>query len=273
MASASATLAGLSIDLGQAATARPKVDALVFTAPPGVDNYSARVMIEASDDLQDWSDGAEGRLDWLSNSASDMLANNRSAFNLRSMRYARLRRIEGTPRMFSTVLAEHAEADAAPAVTDTLLVAAQPGAFAGDLVYPVGRAVPLSSIGMQLSEPGMVVPSQIGRYVELPAVARAVGREQAPGAERPLADVAPGYQAQELPALESAVAGPVVVQHQAADDPSQAARAGMSATARTAVLWGALLLGVLVLALLSWRMLRVPTVNASDTPDADGPAL
>jgi hypothetical protein len=70
--------------------------------------------------------------------------------------------------------------------------------------------------------------------------------------------------------IAAAVAGPVVVQH-AAQETSDAASAGLSATARTAVLWGVLLLGVGVLALLSWRMMRqLPAVEAGANADGDG---
>jgi len=345
-----AALGGLLLDMGEGAARQPMVNALVFTAPPGVANYSAQVTIEASDDLQDWHSVGEGRLDWLSNSTSDTLANNRIAFEAHHMRYVRLRWREGEPRVFGAIAAEREVADAAAAAPDTLLVQAQPGEFPGDLVYPVGRAVPLRSLGMRLAETGTVVPSEIGRYVEVPAVpgaartasahrwqfapllrttfynisqdgsvrtpadltieplsidrlvvrpltplaskpplqigwlpatlvfaAReagpytlAVGRPQATSTAAALSDVAPGYRPAELLKLEAAVAGPAVVQH-AAQEQSDAARAGLSATARTAVLWGVLLLGVGVLAFLSWRMMRQMPAAATDRPDADGP--
>lgn len=348
-----ATLAGLLIDIGQPAPERPMFDALVFTAPPGETNYSARVTLEASDDLQEWSSVAEGRLDWLSNSASDTLANNRIAFTPRNMRYVRVRWVEGTPRMFGAIAAEREESEAVPYAPDTMLVAAQPGAFPGDLVYPIGRAVPLRSIGMQLTETGTVVPCEIGRYIEVPAVpgaaaarsasrwqfalmlrttfynimqdgavrmpadltidalsvdrlvirpstafsgqpalrigwlpatlifaARdagpytlAVGRDGAGSVQRPLSDVAPGYKAQELLAIDTATTGQVAVRRVGPEEPSQAARAGLSATARTAVLWSVLLLGVIVLGFLSWRLATQSNAKRNDTPDADGPPL
>ena len=351
-----AGLGGLLLDMGADAHRQPMFNALVFTAPPGVMNYSAQVTIEASDDLQDWRSVGEGHLDWLSNSTSDTLANNRIAFEPHRMRYVRLRWLEGEPRVFGAIAAEREVVDAAAAAPDTMLVQAQPGEFPGDLVYPVGRAVPLRMIGMRLPDTGTVLPSEIGRYVEVPHVpgaartagaqrwqfaplirttfynilqdgsvrtpadlaiepisvdrlvvrpltplaskpalqigwlpatlifaAReagpytlAVGRPQAASAAAALADVAPGYRPAELLKLEAAVAGPAVAQH-TAQEQSDAARAGLSATARTAVLWGVLLLGVAVLAFLSWRMMRQMPVTeaggagAAGRPDADGP--
>jgi hypothetical protein len=343
-------LGGLLLDMGEGAARQPMINALVFTAPPNVANYSAHMTIEASADLQDWQSVGEGRLDWLSNSSSDTLANNRIAFEPHRMRYVRLRWLEGEPHVFGAIAAERDVPDAAAATPDTMLVQAQPGEFPGDLVYPVGRAVPLRSIGMRLPEMGMVVPSEIGRYVELPTVpgaarrpgaprwqfapllrttfyniaqdgsvrtpadltleplsvdrlvvrpltplaskpalqigwlpatlvfaAReagpytlAVGRPQAISAAARLSDVAPGYRPAELLTIAAAVAGPVMVQH-AAQETSDAASAGLSATARTAVLWGVLLLGVGVLALLSWRMMRqLPAVEAGANADGDG---
>ncbi|MDQ2822854.1 MAG: DUF3999 domain-containing protein [Pseudomonadota bacterium] len=343
-ATAAGALAGVLIDLGQAAP-EGKVSALVFTAPPGVDNYSAGVVIESSDDLQTWHWLADAPLDWLSNGAKDTLANNRIAFDARAMRYVRLRWRDGKPRMFGAVVAEREQAGTLAYAPDTLLIAPQPGEFAGDLAYPVGRAVPLRNIAMPLTETGTVIPSEVGYYVELPAIrgaaaprtaarwqftpllrttfyriaqkdgsvrtppdlmvaptsvdrlvvrpltpltstpslrigwlpatmifaAReagpytlAVGRDQAPGTQAALSDVAPGYRAPELLGLATAHAGPAVQQRGAAPDRSAAERAGWSATARTAVLWGVLLLGVLVLAVLCWRMVR--QMRAGETP-------
>lgn len=324
-------LAGLLIDLDLAAPEQETVTALVVTPPPGAANYSARVALETSADLQTWRPVAEAQLDWLSNAGRDTLSNNRIALDGPAMRYMRLRWREGQPRLFGAIAVERTVAAASAYAPDTLLVAAQTGAFPGDLAYPVGRAVPVRTVGLLLAETGMVIPSAIGHYVEAPVVragaskwqfvpllrttfyriaqdgsvrtppdlilaplsvdrlvvrpltpvavqpalrigwlpatlifaARepgpytlAVGRDKAPGAQAPLAEVAPGYRDAELLAIAPAVAGPVVVQHAAAQDPSAAERAGWSAWARQAALWGALLLGALVLAVLCWRLLK-----------------
>lgn len=343
------TLAGLLIDLNPAAQGQPMFSALAFTAPPGVANYSARVTIEASDDLQDWHSVTEGRLDWLSNSASDTLANNRIVFEPSSMRYVRLRWREGEPRMFGAIAAEGEVIDVVAVTPDTLQVAAQPGEFPGDLIYPIGKAVPLRTIGMELADTGTVAPVEIGRYVAVPVVPGAAvgrpahrvqfapilrttfykimqngavrtpsdviiaplsvdrlvvrpqtaltsqpvlhigwtpatlifatreagpytlafGRDNVRSSQAALADVAPGYRPPELLALEKAVAGPVKVQHLAEQETSDATRAGMSATTRTAALWGTLILGVLVLGLLTWRMVKSP-VTRDDSEKRDG---
>lgn len=339
-------LTELLIDLDLPAPEPAMVNALVFTAPPGVDNYSARVTLEASDDLQAWHYVAEAQLNWLNNGARDTLANNRIAFGARPMRYVRLRWREGKPLQFGAIAVERELVDAVAYAPDTMLVAAQPGVFPGDWAYPIGPAVPVRSLGLQLNETGVVIPSEIGRYVELPTVhgaaqqaanrwqfvpllrttfykiaqdgsvrtppelavgpwsidrlvvrplapvgiqpalrvgwlpatlifaAReagpytlAVGRDRAPSAQAPLSDVAPGYRAPELLAIAPAAAGRAVLQQPAGLDASDAQRAGLSATTRTAVLWGALLLGVLILAVLSWKMLKQLRAG-----DADGEA-
>lgn len=324
-------LAGLLIDLALPDPGNAMVNALVFTAPPGLANYSARVALEASDDLQVWRTVAEAQLDWLDNGTHDTLVNNRIAFNARAMRYMRLRWREGQPRMFGAIAVEREVVDAVAYAPDTLLVAAQDGAFPGDLVYPVGPALPLRTVGMQLAETGVVVPSEIGHYIEVPALragagrwqfapllrttfyriaqddavrtppdmvlapisvdrlvvrpltpvagkpairigwlpatlifaAReagpytlAVGREQAPAAVSALADIAPGYREAELLTITVASAGPAMLQHPVAQQATTAEGARQAATARTLALWSALLLGVLVLAVLSWKMVR-----------------
>jgi hypothetical protein len=81
-------LGGLLLDMGEGAARQPMINALVFTAPPNVANYSAHMTIEASADLQEWQSVGEGRLDWLSNSTSDTLANNRIAFEPHRVRTA-----------------------------------------------------------------------------------------------------------------------------------------------------------------------------------------
>ena len=328
-------LAGLLIDLNLTATEQTMVNALVFSPPPGVDNYSARVTLEASDDLQVWAYVAEAPLNWLNNGAKDTLANNRIAFGARPMRYVRLRWLEGKPLPFGAIDVERELVDAVAYAQDSMVVAAQPGVFPGDWTYPIGLAVPVRSLGLQLDAAGVVIPSEIGRYVELPTVhgaaaqpasrwqfvpllrttfyriaqdgsirtppdlavgpwsldrlvvrpltpsaiapalrvswlpatlifaAReagpytlAVGRDHASSAQSALSDVAPGYRPPELLTIAQAAAGPVLHQQPVAQEASDAQRAGLSATARTAVLWGVLLLGVLVLALISWKMVK-----------------
>lgn len=332
-----ASLAGLLLDLGPAATGQEMISALVFTAPPGAANYSARLHIEESDDLQEWSYVADAKLDWLSNGANDTIANNRIAFDARPLRYVRLSWREGKPRMFAAIAAERAPVETTAYAPYSLLVSPQAGVVPGDLVYPVGRAIPLRSIGLPLDRTGTIMTSDVGRYMELPAVrasaaaqgagrwqfdallrttfykiaqadgtvrtppdvsigplsvdrlvvrplqavdikpslrigwmpatmifaARdaapytlAMGKEDAPSVQAPLSEVAPGYRESELLATPAATAGALRVQHTAGQEASLAQRAGLSATARTAVLWGVLLLGVLVLAILCWRMVK-----------------
>lgn len=310
-------LAALLIDLGPPTPDQAPATALVFAPPAGMINYSARVTLEASDDLQEWHIITEAPLNWLSNSASDTLTNNRIAFGARSVRYLRVRWRAGKPAMFAGIAAERDTADAPASVPDTLTVPAQAGVFAGDLVYPVGVAVPVRTIGMPLDQAGVVIPSEVGHYIALaggrwqfepllrttfyrivqdgavrtppdtsttplsvdrlvirpttplairPALrigwlpttmvfaAReagpytlAVGRPGARSGQMPLADIAPGYHGPELLKLQAATPGPAVVQ-----TPVPAQEAG--AVGRTAVLWGVLLLGVLVVAIMTWKL-------------------
>jgi hypothetical protein len=175
---AAPALSGLLIDLNLAAPEQETVTALVVTPPPGAANYSARVSLETSADLQTWRPVADAQLDWLSNAGRDTLSNNRIALDGPAMRYMRLRWREGQPRLFSAIAVERTVADTVAYAPDTLLVPAETGAFPGDLAYTVGRAVPVRTIGLPLAETGMVIPSEIGRYVEVPVVRAGAGRWQ-----------------------------------------------------------------------------------------------
>lgn len=85
----------------------------------------------------------------------------------------------------------------------------------------------------------------------------AVGRERAPAAARPVDQVAPGFSEGELLKLQRASAGPARAQAGVAEGADAAARAAASgAQRRLLLLWGVLLLGVGVLAVMVWRLLR-----------------
>ena len=72
-----------------------------------------------------------------------------------------------------------------------------------------------------------------------------------------LAQVAPGFSAQELLKLEQATAGALQARQDAGPtDESSALTAGMSAHTRMLILWGVLLLGVSVLGVMGWRLVR-----------------
>ena len=81
----------------------------------------------------------------------------------------------------------------------------------------------------------------------------AVGRERAPATSRPVAQVAPGFSDVELRQLGQATAGPAIAQQGAGAAPHDD---DAGARTRLLVLWGTLLLGTGVLALMVWRLLR-----------------
>ena len=81
----------------------------------------------------------------------------------------------------------------------------------------------------------------------------AVGRDRAPATSRPLAQVAPGFSDVELRQLDRATAGPAIAQQGAGVAPHDD---DAGARTRLLVLWGMLLLGTGVLALMVWRLLH-----------------
>ncbi|PWF39122.1 DUF3999 family protein [Massilia glaciei] len=89
--------------------------------------------------------------------------------------------------------------------------------------------------------------------------ALAFGRADAKSALRDLAQVAPGFSASEVYAVEQALAGPLklnIGNNTATEATSGAFLAGSSARTRMWALWGALLLGVAVLGFMAWRLVR-----------------
>ena len=64
------TLAGLVLDLGTLPQGA-QVAGLTLAPPPGARNYSAQLIAEASDDLQDWQPLAETTVSWLVNASGE----------------------------------------------------------------------------------------------------------------------------------------------------------------------------------------------------------
>ena len=86
----------------------------------------------------------------------------------------------------------------------------------------------------------------------------AVGRGEARNDAQTLAQVAPGFRVEELQRLPLARTGELNPLNPAAEQVAQTAaqRATESAQQRTLALWGALLLGVAILAAMTWKLVR-----------------
>ncbi|WGG53606.1 DUF3999 family protein [Rugamonas sp. DEMB1] len=107
-----------------------------------------------------------------------------------------------------------------------------------------------------------------------PPYSLAVGRDKAVAAARALGQVAPGFSAAEVQTLETASAGPAQQRHAGADAAADdaLAQAGAAARQRLWVLWGVLLLGVAVLGLMVWRLVKpaASKVEAADSKPSAG---
>ncbi|MDQ1921502.1 DUF3999 family protein [Massilia pseudoviolaceinigra] len=166
-AAAASGIDTLVLDLGAPATS-VSIDALRFTLPAGVSSYSARVVLEVSDDLKRWDTVGETDLSWLVNERTETLASDRMDFEARSFRYARLGWRQGKPLQFAAISAESPLNTALAPAVERLVIQPKPGRFPNDHVYPSSLAIPVQRIGLDLGEQNVVMPAQLGRYVELP---------------------------------------------------------------------------------------------------------
>lgn len=160
-------LAALVLDLGtlpQGAT----VSGLTLAPPPGMRNYSAQLVAEASADLQDWQPLAETTVSWLVNAGGDSASSNRIVFPAQRLRYVRLRWADGEPAEFGAVTAQASQAQDAPRQWDDVTLPGQRAAGSRDLVYTAPLAVPAESVGVVLREQNVVLPVAIGRYAARP---------------------------------------------------------------------------------------------------------
>lgn len=307
-----------------AEAAAAPVTALSFTLPPGVASYSARVALDASDDLQAWEPVAQGALSWLVNDRGERVGRHRIEFDAQPMRYARLRWLDGEPLEFAAVAAERVRRSAPPQERDSIVLQGQRAGSGPDLVYAAPPALPVQALGLALHGNNVVLPVLIGQYRQLPGrdpgsdlrvlvnttffqltqdgrqrmsadvelapvhAAQWVLRPQAPLAQLPelrlrwqpatlvfvaggtapytlafgrdgvsssqvpIGRIAPGFSAGEVAALEPAQAGAPVQQR----TPLGAGAEQGAAWRRRALLWGLLLVGVGVLALMAWRLAR-----------------
>lgn len=170
--SAAAKLGGLVLDLGAAGKdARAGgATALQLQLPAGLDIYTARIAVEVSDDLKQWTDDGEAVVSWLANADRKTLASDRIELDGVQGRYARLRWREGTPLQFGGVVAEWRGRTLAPRHIETMLITGRPGRAAGDIVYPAALALPVRSLGLQFEQRNVVAQAVLGHYVEVPVL-------------------------------------------------------------------------------------------------------
>lgn len=144
------------------------IAALELMPPASESSYSARVMLEASDDLQHWAPVTDAALSWLVNSQGGRVQKNRIEFAPRSFRYARLSWLEGKPVEFAAISADWVTALRAPAQWDSLVLQPTPGRSGEDLVYAAPLAIPVASVGLVFQGQNIVLPAAIGQYRDLP---------------------------------------------------------------------------------------------------------
>lgn len=159
-------LHGLVLDLQGGARAPASVDALSFTLPANVGSYSARVVLEASDDLQQWDEVARSSLNWLVNNQGAQVRQDRIAFPAQPLRFARLRWIEGQALEFAAVTAHRVAQQRSPVQWDSVVLQPRPAAAAtgADLVYDAPLAAPVEALGLELQGANIVMPVLVGQY-------------------------------------------------------------------------------------------------------------
>jgi hypothetical protein len=156
-------LQGLILDAGPPAK-DSRIDALRFTLPPGTDNYNAQVLLEVSDDLKQWDAIATTALNWLRNSDTQTLANDRIEFSPRSFRYARLSWQYGDPITFASIAAQQVSVTAIVPPRATIALKGTTGKSVDERLYPTPIAIPADSIGLQLDEGNTSMPVTLGVY-------------------------------------------------------------------------------------------------------------
>lgn len=164
--SAGDELASLVLDM------RPRdgaaVAALALTLPPGTGNYSARLVLETSDDLQRWTPLAEASVSWLVNRQGASVEQHRIEFAPRPFRYARLAWLEGKPVEFAAITADYVMEIRAPEQWDSLVLRAAAGRTGDDLVYAAPVAIPVEAVGLVFHGENAVLPAVLGQYREAP---------------------------------------------------------------------------------------------------------
>lgn len=156
-------LQGLILDAGPPAK-DSRIGALHFTLPPGTDNYNAQVLLEVSDDLKQWDAIATTTLNWLRNSDTQTLANDRIEFAPRAFRYARLSWQYGDPITFAGIAAQQVSVTAVASPRATITLKGTTGKDVDERLYATPIAIPADSIGLQLAEGNTSMPVTLGVY-------------------------------------------------------------------------------------------------------------
>ena len=156
-------LQALILDLGQQAPGS-RIGALRLTPPANAGDYSARVLLEASDDLKQWDAVGTTTVNWLRSNDTQTLANDSIAFAPRAFRYARLSWQEGQPLVFAAIAAQAvSETEMAPPRASIVLRGTS-GKLDADWVYATPIAIPADSIALQFRESNVVLPATLGVY-------------------------------------------------------------------------------------------------------------
>jgi hypothetical protein len=158
-------LAGLVLDLGELPSGA-SVSSLTLAPPPDMRNYSAALVVEASNDLQDWQPLAETTVNWLVNGRGDSVSSNRITFPAQRFRYARVRWADGNPAEFAAITAQVNRVQDAPQQWDTVTLPARRAGAGQDLIYAAPVAVPAERVGVVLRGQNIVLPVTIGRYAQ-----------------------------------------------------------------------------------------------------------
>ena len=175
-ASSSDLLSGLILDFGaqdeSTETVAAQIAALHFAAPENKPNYNAEVWLEISKDLKTWETIGAADIGWLTNDNAQTLSNDRlefHPFSRQAFRYARLTWRKGDPVLFPAIEAEQLAVKPTEAQRETLWIKPAAGKIGSDLAYPAGIGLPVDQVSLKLSEPNVVFPMTLGKYVERPS--------------------------------------------------------------------------------------------------------
>lgn len=162
-------LTSLVLDM-QAAQRTPQtrdsaaVSAIALTLSAGVANYNARLALDGSDDLQHWEMLADSAVSWLANNQGARVRKDRIEFTPHTLRFVRIRWLEGMPVEFAAVAAERVVRKYTPAQRESVVLQAKPGTVGQDFLYDAPVAVPAESLGLELKGQNVVFPALVGQY-------------------------------------------------------------------------------------------------------------